>query len=102
MTLRRRSNSDAYDSDSSFSPNDDDVFDASEHSDTDTDITDVDEFDNLEIDVDDQVQLFDGNLHPPEYYRRGIEELNEGDFDGEDYSKGTEVLLDGIEEKWQR
>ena len=65
--------------------------------------TNIEAFDlDQEADVEDQLSLFDGNAHPPEYYRRAIEEFNESDFEGEDYSPGTTMLIDAIEEQWAR
>jgi len=40
------------------------------------------------------------NAHPPEYYTRQLEELDESEFEKEDYAKGTTALLDRIEEHW--
>lgn len=48
------------------------------------------------------MQLFEGNLHPREYYLKGLEEFNDAAFDGEDYSPGSTVLLVGVEELWNR
>ncbi|KAK3318207.1 C2H2 finger domain protein [Apodospora peruviana] len=55
-----------------------------------------------DFDIEDQVQLFDGNLHPREYYLKQLKEFNEAAFDDEDYSKGSTILLDGIEELWNK
>jgi hypothetical protein len=79
----------AYDSDTSFSPSDDDdlfdddddLFDVDDDLDDATQATDLDTDDpetnkldaDVDVDVDGQVQLYDGNVHPPEYYRRRIE-----------------------------
>lgn len=64
------------------------------------DATSFEAFDlNQEADAEDQLPLFGGNAHPPEYYRRAIEEFNESDFEGEDYSPGTTMLIDAIEEQ---
>ncbi|OLN96207.1 hypothetical protein CCHL11_07536 [Colletotrichum chlorophyti] len=80
MLPRQRRHADAYDSDDSFSPSDDDisednsnankdVFDVTEDKGgSDTDATDVEDLkENAELNVDDQIKLFNGNLHPPEY-----------------------------------
>ena len=55
-----------------------------------------------DFDIEDQVQLFDGNLHPREYYLNQLKEFNEAAFDNEDYSKGSTILLDRIEELWNK
>lgn len=110
MARRQHDSAEADDSDASFSTSIDDVSDVS---DVDMDevqdgpdpdlvaLDDVDDsFDDGDIDVEDQLQLFEGNTHPPEYYRQAIVDFNESDFDGEDYSPGTTRLLDGVEEQW--
>lgn len=87
----------AYDSDTSLSPSDDDdlfdddddlfdddddlfdvddnnLDDATQATDLDTDDPETNKLDvDEDVDVDGQVQLYDGNVHPPEYYRRRIE-----------------------------
>ncbi|KAK0726751.1 hypothetical protein B0T26DRAFT_747161 [Lasiosphaeria miniovina] len=55
-----------------------------------------------DFDIEDQVQLFDGNLYPREYYLKQLKEFNEAAFDDEDYSEGSTILLDGIEELWNK
>jgi hypothetical protein len=50
-----------------------------------------------EIDFEGQSQLFSGNIHPPEYYRRFLEGVNETEFKSQDYSKGITILLDALE-----
>jgi len=102
---------DADDSDASFSPEQDDegdeLFDADEpEGDPDPDATSIDDFDielvdDADVDFEDQLQLFGGNIHPPEYYQRALEEFNEGDFETEDYKRGTAILLDTVEEQWR-
>jgi hypothetical protein len=84
-----------------------DVFDiADDDCGSDTDATSIDdlEIDDADIDgeadIEDQIALFGGNVHPPEYYRQAVEAFNESTFDSEDYSGGTTVLLDAVEEQW--
>lgn len=91
MSPRHRSNTDAYDSDASFSPDDDcDVSDREnsldnvpsddeafcEYDDAETICGEDDDADananrtlheDDDFDVEDQVMLFDSNVHPPEY-----------------------------------
>jgi hypothetical protein len=56
-----------------------------------------------DVDVDDQICLFDRNVHPPEYYRNGAVTFNEtAEVEGGDYSAGTEMLLDAVQEHWER
>lgn len=104
MRRHQRLFDDADDSDASFSPEDDTVFDVNEDeaSDAETDITEINPFDDVDdhVDVDDLTQLLD-NVHPPEYYQRIAAEVNEGALDGQDYSPGTEKLLNAVEEHWQ-
>ncbi|KAK1658505.1 C2H2 finger domain-containing protein [Colletotrichum godetiae] len=106
MPPRQRRPVDASDSDDSFSPSDDDisedtssanedVFDMNEDEDgSDTDATDVE-------DVEDQIKLFGGNLHPPEYWRKAVEDMNESEWECQDYSPSTTALLDNVEEQWR-
>jgi hypothetical protein len=98
------------------SSDEDEVFDLeaddAEASDSETSVTDIDDQENNDagdfgddcgdFDVEDQVQLFDGNLYPREHYLRQLKEFNEAAFDDEDYSEGTTILLDGIEELWNQ
>ncbi|GKT52612.1 uncharacterized protein ColSpa_12793 [Colletotrichum spaethianum] len=113
MLTRQRRHTNAYDPDDSFSPSDDDsskgtfksndnVFDVDEDEDgSDTDVTDLEDLEeNAQPDVDDQIKLFGGNLHPPEYWRKAVEEMNESDFECQDYSPSTTALLDNVEEQW--
>ncbi|KAH8654664.1 hypothetical protein BGZ61DRAFT_524198 [Ilyonectria robusta] len=104
MRRHQRLFDDADDSDASFSPEDDTIFDVNEDeaSDAETDITEINPFDDVDdhVDVDDLTQLLD-NVHPPEYYQRIAAEVNEGALDGQDYSTGTEKLLNAVEEHWQ-
>ncbi|KAF4480421.1 hypothetical protein CGGC5_v011005 [Colletotrichum fructicola Nara gc5] len=125
MSSRQRRNADAYDSDASFSPDDDcDVSDREngldnvasndeafcEYDDAETicgeDDADADGDGTLheddDFDVEDQVMLFDGNVHPPEYWLRELENFNEDAFACQDYSPGTTLLLDAVEEQWQQ
>jgi hypothetical protein len=110
----RRRDSDAY-SDASYGSDSepsevDDVFDQGdqaddagyENSQTDIDDFDPDDFIKDDIDAEDGAELFEGNLHPPEYYVRCIQDFNESAFNNEDYCPGTTVLLDGIEELWNQ
>ena len=55
-----------------------------------------------EVDIDDQILLFDGNVHPPEYYRNAIENSHEAEIEDGDYAPGTEKLLNAIQESWER
>ncbi|KAK1974959.1 C2H2 finger domain-containing protein [Colletotrichum cereale] len=112
MPPRRPRHVDAYDSDDSFSPNDndasentssagEDVFDVNEDEDgSDTEATDAEDLD-AELDVEDLSKLFGGNLQPPEYWRRAVEDMNESEFECQDYSPSTTALLDNVEEQWR-
>ena len=77
----------AYDSDASFSLDEEDsnFFDVSddEGSCLETDATDIEDLGidvDADVDLEDQIQLFSGNVHPPEYYRRAVQELNKSAF----------------------
>jgi len=58
-----------------------------------TDLTDP-------IDVADSAWLLADNDHPPEYYLQLAEDFDETEDAKEDYSLGTTLLLDRIEEQW--
>jgi hypothetical protein len=97
---------DPDDSDASVSPEDYEVFDGDEFEyDSDTDATSVEDFDfeddlDAEIDLEDQIQLFGGNAHPPEYYRQAVEEFNASALRSGGYSEGSKKLLDAAEQQW--
>lgn len=59
----------------------------------------VDDDVDVDVDVEDQIELFGGNVHPPGYYRQGVEDFNKSAFDCEDYSPRTTSLLDAVEEQ---
>ncbi|KAK7927845.1 hypothetical protein PG985_004843 [Apiospora marii] len=118
MPRLERSYTDSDDSDASFLPEDDEVFDVSDsEADTHSSATSVKDLDlagiddpgvddaddaDAEIDVEDQIQLFGGNLHPPEYYLQSMEVFNQDDYESEDYKEGTTRLIDSVEEQWFR
>ncbi|KJZ72256.1 hypothetical protein HIM_08398 [Hirsutella minnesotensis 3608] len=95
-----------YDSDASYSPGDDSDSDASCHQKheaiTDADESDIgsfgpeDEYECAASDIEDQAQLFGGNVHSAEYYKKAVEEFNECDWDTQDYSNGSLLLLDAF------
>lgn len=103
-----------YDSDASFSPgDDDDLFDVDENQgDDSTKATDLDP-DDLDpddedsdlgdevFDIDDQVPLYGGNVHPPEYYRQGIEEPAQRDPYAR-YAPKTGLRLTEVEDQWRQ
>lgn len=108
MGRRKHSIDDTDDSDVSYSPEDNTVFDTDEEvnevSGVEIDITDPKDLgDNLDngvnnVNVDDQIYLFDGNVHPHEYYQNGVVTFNETKVEGGDYSAGTKILLDAVQE----
>lgn len=49
----------------------------------------------------DEEELFDGNVHPPEYYQRNIKSLNVDDYDRKEYSPGTESLIAMAQKQWR-
>ncbi|XP_044723688.1 nucleoplasmin-like protein [Hirsutella rhossiliensis] len=114
MTRRARHSAIPYDSDASYSPenefDDGGLFDKVEplHSDTYAEATDVEDlnFDDadgfVDADVEDQVQLFGGNVHPPEYYREAVEKFNETAYEAQDYSDGSLLLLDACDAQWRQ
>ncbi|KXX77138.1 hypothetical protein MMYC01_207556 [Madurella mycetomatis] len=119
MARHRRRPDDSYsDGSNSDSPDDvslsdeDEGFDVEVDAGYETSPTDIDDEESNDtgdfgddcddFDIEDQVQLFDGNLHPREYYLKQLKEFNEAAFDDEDYSEGSTILLDGIEELWNK
>lgn len=106
MGRRRRHLVDDGSNDSS-GEDENDLFDVKDNTNSpDTDMTSIEDLDVSDVDVDnnidieDQIALFVGNVYPPEYYRQAVEEFNKSTFDSEDYSLGTNVLLDTVEEQW--
>ena len=63
-----------------------------------TDVTDV--TDASEGELDDSAWLLADNDHPLEYYIRQWQKGDDEKDEEEDYSPGTKVLLDRIEEQW--
>ncbi|KAI3531970.1 C2H2 finger domain-containing protein [Colletotrichum abscissum] len=94
--LRRRTNVHTYDSDASFTAKvesedyDDDVFDTKDQKGgSGTDATDIDDLCDDDLNVEDKTRLFDGRF-------------NWDPFACQDYSPGTTVLLDAVEEQWRQ
>lgn len=52
--------------------------------------------------ADDAALLFADNEHSSEYYLRQLQNFDETICTGEDYGKGTLILLDRVEEKWSQ
>ncbi|CAG9951164.1 unnamed protein product [Clonostachys rosea f. rosea IK726] len=89
----------------------------SEYSDPDSEYSDESDIDRLrvwsdetiseespdddEVDFKDAVNLFGGNTHPPEYYQNAVKDFDESHYDGQDYSPGSDILLDAIEDTWK-
>lgn len=66
----------------------------------DTDPTELDEGEDQLRDASDVAQLFADNEHPPEYYIQQLENFDETVYTQEDYSEGTLLLLNRVEQKW--
>ncbi|KAK7229589.1 hypothetical protein V2G26_001759 [Clonostachys chloroleuca] len=82
----------------------DSVFDNDDHerSECGSDATVLGESsDEDEVDFKDAINLFGGNMHPPEYYQNAVKDFDESHYDGQDYSPGSDVLLDAIEDTWK-
>ena len=62
---------------------------------------DEDSFDVKDFNVDDQVTLYNGNVHPPEYYRQAIQEPTQRDPYAR-YAKKTRPTLRDLEEQWKQ
>jgi hypothetical protein len=67
-----------------------------------TDDSDVDDAEGTGSDGEkyDSARLLADNEHPPEYYLRQQEEFEESEYTRQDYSGGSMLLLDRIEEQW--
>ncbi|KJZ70612.1 hypothetical protein HIM_10000 [Hirsutella minnesotensis 3608] len=101
-----------YESDASYSPGDDSDSDAScqqkHEAITDADESDIgsvsleDEYGCAASDIEDQAELFGGNVHSAEYYKKAVEEFNECAWDTQDYSNGSLLLLDACEGRWHQ
>ena len=61
-----------------------------------------DSADYADRDVNDQALLLGGNKYPPEYYLKSLGQFDDSEFSSEDYSPGTTLLLDRIEEQWNQ
>ena len=91
------------DGESSSNEDNNEVFDVeADNNKYKTGLSDINNFDPNNIDVKDTAKLFKGNLYPPEYYIRGIHEFKESAFNGKNYSTGSTVLLNGIEDLWNQ
>ncbi len=64
--------------------------------DCDSDVEGVDDADGMNIDDDEDKD------HPPEYYLNQEDEFNESEYMAEDYSDGSCLLLDYIEERFSQ
>ncbi|KAF3768443.1 hypothetical protein M406DRAFT_71451 [Cryphonectria parasitica EP155] len=56
----------------------------------------------LDKDAYDEDDLFHGNLHPPEFYREGIQVLNEDDFARKQYKPSTMYAINACERQWKQ
>lgn len=108
MARCRRPVDDASDSDVSFLPEEDKLFDIKDHSDDltkPTDIKDLGEDDNDDDnnnDDKDDNKLFGGNTYPPEYYHRGMDDSDDSKSDSKDYSPRSKRQLNEVEGLWQQ
>jgi hypothetical protein len=66
-----------------------------------TDATEV-TGDNEDGEPVDLAWLLGDNDHPPEYYLRQLDELDETEYTEQDYSDGSTLLLNRIEEQWRQ
>ncbi|KAI1839461.1 hypothetical protein JX266_014328 [Neoarthrinium moseri] len=57
---------------------------------------------DVDSDDEEEAETFGGNTHPPEYYRKAIEDFDEAEYDGGNYSEGSLLLLKAIEEQWNQ
>jgi len=91
------------DSTQNHSGSEDDVAyetDATADSDIDSDVDDEEK--GYGTQAEDCAWLLADNEHPPEYYIRQMKYLDESEYAKQDYSVGSTILLDGIEEQWNQ
>jgi hypothetical protein len=89
-----------YDSDScSIS---EDVFDAEQAEAAGYETNETDLTDTNDGDPEDTAALLGGNTHPPKYYIRALEAFDESSFDAQDYAPTSALLLDRVEEQWNK
>lgn len=50
--------------------------------------------------LDDDEELFDGNVHPPEYYGRDMQDLDERAYLKKNYAEGTLEMVNRVERQW--
>lgn len=50
--------------------------------------------------LDDDEELFDGNVHPPEYYRRDMQDLDERAYLKKNYAEGILEMVNRVERQW--
>lgn len=55
---------------------------------------------NPDFDLASGNMLFDGNLHPPDFYRQEIKTFDEEIYDRKEYAKGTESLINHTDSQW--
>jgi hypothetical protein len=106
--MRRRQQptpSSSLDSDGSDVESYFDIEDEREETDVETEPTDVD----TDVDRDDETDLPDlkwiageENAHPPQYYLDQEDNSDESEDEDEDYSDGSLLLLDMIEDQFDR
>jgi hypothetical protein len=105
-----QNNNDTYSSNNSYSSDD-----STEFSDSGSECDAVYETDLTEdSEIDDEATTYDGesgditwllagnNEHPPEYYIRLMNEFDEVKDTEENYSEGTTLFLNRIEEQWHQ
>ena len=82
-----------------------DIEDEQEETDADTDLMDVDTGveEGNEADIADLAWIAgEDNAYPPEYYLDQEEEFDGFEVVNEDYKDNSVLLLNGIEERWNR
>jgi hypothetical protein len=70
--------------------------------DSDTNLTDVDTYIEGGDEADVSWKIEEDKDYPPEYYLNQEEEFDEFEDANEDYKDNSILLLDGIEERWNR
>jgi hypothetical protein len=79
-----------------------DAEDEVEETDSNTNLTDVDTDIEGEDETDVSWKIEEDKDYPPEYYLNQEEEFDEFEDANEDYKDNSILLLNGIEEQWNR
>src|SRR4051812_38030378 len=102
--MRRRSPVDDFSDESEYAESDVDDSDGPDTDQTDVDTcTDEDDEDNMQCEgTEDEAWLSHDEDHPPEHYHQQLDTFDEREYTKEDYGNSTTLLMDRIEDQWNR